>query len=103
MLYRSVSPEQIPRIDLALHVVQAAVITVGDDCLTLFLKVLQIIDHFASKERRPILQRWFVDDYRRPFGFDSLHDTLDAALPEVVTVGFHRQPVHADDDLLLLR
>ena len=46
------------------YIVQTTIISVGDNCLALFLKFFQIIDYFASEECCTIFQRWLVDNYR---------------------------------------
>ena len=46
----SVPAEQVPGVDLFLHVVQAAVVAVGDDGLAPRLEGVQIVDHPAAEE-----------------------------------------------------
>ena len=98
----SVPLEQIPRIHLLPHVIQAGVVAVGDDGLCLLLESLQIVHHLRAEERRAVLQRRLVDDDLRPFGLHALHHPLYRALAEVVTVRFHGQAEHPDDARLLL-
>lgn len=57
----SIPPEQIPRVHFLLHIVEVAVVPVGDDRLALRLELRQIVDHTAAEERRSVLQRGFVD------------------------------------------
>lgn len=45
-----VSPKQIPRINLPLHIVQAAIITIRNNRLALFLEFFKIIYDHAAKE-----------------------------------------------------
>ena len=59
------------------YIVQTTIISVGDNCLALFLKFFQIIDYFASEECCTIFQRWLVDNYRCSFCFDTLHNSLN--------------------------
>lgn len=47
--------EQIPRVHLFPHIIQAAVIPVGNNRLALLLKPLQIIHNPASEKRTSIL------------------------------------------------
>ena len=54
--------EQVAGIDLVLYIIQTAVIAVGNDSLTTFLKLLKVIHNFAAKEGAAILQRRLVDD-----------------------------------------
>ena len=95
--------EDVAGVDLGLHVVQAWVVAVGDDGLRAALELRQVVDHHAPEERAAVLQSGLVDDKRRALGLYPLHHALDAALPEVVAPGLHRQTVHADDGLVLPR
>ena len=98
----SISPKNVPRINLFLHIIQASIIPVGNDGMALALESIQIIHHFAAEERAAIFECRFIDDDLRTFGLDAFHHTLNARLAEVVRVRFHRQAVHADDTLPLL-
>ena len=75
-----VSAEQIARVDLLLNIVQATIVTVGNDSLTTLLELLKVVHDLAAKESRTILQSRFVNDDRCAFGFDALHDTLNRGL-----------------------
>ena len=99
----SVSAEQIPGIHLPPHIIQAGVIPVGDDGPRHALELGQVVHDHAAEERAAVLQGGLVDDDGGALGTDALHHALDAALPEVVAAGLHRQAVHADDGLALLR
>lgn len=57
-----VSAEQVTSIDLFLYVVQAAVITVGNDGLAAFFEFIKVIHDFTAKECTAILQSRLVDD-----------------------------------------
>ena len=70
--------------------------------MTLCFEYCKIIHHFTTEIRTTIFKRGFVDDDLRALGLDAFHHALDTALPEVVAVALHRQPVHADEALLLL-
>ena len=72
-----VSFEDVSCVDFFPYIIKAGVITVGDDCLTLLLEAVDVVNHLASKERRAIFQSRFVDDYRGAFGFDTFHHALD--------------------------
>ena len=95
--------EDVAGVDLGPHVVQAWVVAVGDDGLRAALELRQVVDHHAPEERAAVLQGGLVDDQCRALGLYALHHALDAALPEVVAPGLHRQTVHADDGLVLPR
>ena len=97
---KSIPAEQIARIDLLLHVIQTAVISVGKNSLTTLLKRLKVIDNLAAKERRAIFQRRLVDDDRRSLCLDTLHNPLNRGLAEVIRIGLHRQAVNTDDTWL---
>lgn len=47
--------EDVARVDFVLHVVEAAVVAVGDDGLALGLELGQIVDHQTTKEGGAIL------------------------------------------------
>ena len=55
MIVISVPPENIPRINLILHVIKARVITVGDDGVALALELIQIVDYTAAEECATVL------------------------------------------------
>ena len=87
--YHSVTPEYIPRIYLLLHIVQAAVISVGYDAVAHGLELFKIIYYLASEECHPILKGGLIDDYRSALGLDALHDSLNRALSEIIGVALH--------------
>lgn len=89
-----VSTEQVAGIDLLLHIVQAAIVAVGNNGLAALLELVQIVDNLAAKEGSAILQSRLVDDHSRAFCLDALHDALDRRLAEVIRVGLHGQAVH---------
>ena len=101
IIQESVSPENIPGIDLLPHIVQTAVVPVGDNGFRLLLEPLQTVHHPRTEESRPVLQRRLVNDDVRTFRLDPLHHPLDAALAEIVAIRLHGQPVHADGDMML--
>ena len=72
-----ISLKDISCVYFLFYIVQTTIISVGDNCLALFLKFFQIIDYFASEECCTIFQRWFVDNYRCSFCFDTLHNSLN--------------------------
>ena len=92
----SVPPEDVARVDLVLHVVEACVVPVRDDRMARTLELLQAVYHPASEERPTVLECRLVHDYLRALRLDPLHDALDRRLPEVVAVTLHRQAVHPD-------
>lgn len=98
-----VSTEQVAGIDLLLHIVQAAIVAVGNNGLAALLELVQIVDNLAAKEGSAILQSRLIDDNCRALGLDTLHDALNGRLTEVVGVGLHGQAVDADDTGLLVR
>ena len=60
-------PEQIPCIHLVGHIVQAAVIAVGDDGLAHGLEAANVINNQTAEEGLAVLQRRLVDDHTRPW------------------------------------
>lgn len=63
-----------------LHIIQVAVIPIGNDRLALLLELRQIVGHFAAEECRLILQCRLVNDYSRAFDLKPLHHALNAVL-----------------------
>ena len=96
-----ISPEYVARVDLIRDVVERGIVAVRDDAAAHALELLEVVDDLGAKERRPVLKRRLVDDDRRAFRLDALHDALDRRLPEVVAVALHGETVNADDDVLL--
>ena len=94
--FPSVSAEQISGIHLILHIVQAAVISVGSDGIALCLERLQMIDHTASEEGGAIRQGRFVHNDLGSLGLDAFHHALDGALTEIVAIGFHGQAIDSN-------
>ena len=82
----SVSPENVPRVYFLLHVIQTGVVTVRDDGFALPLEFLQVVHHPAAEEGAAVCKGRFVDDHFGTFRLDPLHNSLDAALAEVVAV-----------------
>lgn len=91
-----VSSEQISGIYFLLHIIQAAVIAVSNNCLAFSLEPLEVVYHSTAKEGAAILQRRFIYNNLRTLGLNALHYSLNTALAEVVGVGFHGQAVYAD-------
>ena len=49
-----ISPEDIPRIDFLLHIIQTSIIPVGNNRLALALESIQVIHHLAAEERAAV-------------------------------------------------
>lgn len=49
-----ISPENISRINFLLHIIQASIIPVGNDGMTLALESIQVIHHLAAEERAAV-------------------------------------------------
>lgn len=92
-----VSPENITCINLFFHIVQAVVVAVGNDSLTLGFELCEVVDNAAAKEGSTVNESGLVDDDFCALGFDALHDALNGRLTEVVGVGLHRETIYADD------
>lgn len=97
----SIPPKQISCIDFVLHVVEAGVVTVGNDGITLLLELLQVVDYKASEEGGSVFECRFIDDDFRTFRLNALHHALYAALAEIVGVGLHRESEDADGHFFL--
>lgn len=98
-----IPPENIPRINLAHHIVQTTIISIGNDNVAHLLKLGEVVHHGTAEERAAILQRRLIDDHTGAFRLDTLHHALDRGLAEVVAVRFHRQAIDTDHAILFLR
>ena len=96
LLSSLVSSENVACIDFLIYIIQDWVVTIGDDGLTLFLELLQVVDNTAAEEGTAILEGWLIDYHLCTFSLDALHDSLDTALAEIVTVALHRESIHSD-------
>lgn len=97
-----VSTEQVAGIDLLLHIVQAAIVAVGNNGLAALLELVQIVDNLAAKEGSAILQSRLVDDHSGTLRLNALHDALDRALAEVVRVRLHGKTEDTDHNIVFL-
>ena len=98
-----IPPKNIPRIYLVPDIIQACVVAVGDDGLAAGFEFLQVIDYPTAEEGAAVCKGRFVDDHFGALRLDPLHNSLDAALAEVVAVRLHRQAVNPYSATLLLR
>ena len=94
-----VAAEQVAGIYFFFYIIKAWIVAVGDDTCACLFKNFQIVDNFTSEEGSPMFQGWFINDDGGAFCLDPLHDTLDAALAEVVRITFHSQTVYTDHNL----
>ena len=85
------------------HIIKDRVITVCDDASTHLLELVNIIDHPAAEESASVLQGRLVDYNRCTLGFDSLHNTLDRGLAEIIAAHLHGETVYTDYNIILLR
>ena len=72
-----ISSKKVSGIDFILDIIQAAVIAIGNDTVTHFLKFFQISNDTVPEESGPRLQSRLVNDDLRTLGTDPLHDALD--------------------------
>lgn len=86
-----ISSEQISGINLRFNIVQTAVIAVSNNRLAVSLELVELVFYNAAEEGAAVLQRGFIDNNLRSLGLNALHNSLNAALAEVVGIGFHRQ------------
>lgn len=64
--------------------------------LTHLLELSQIVDHNTTKERLTVFQGRLINHNRCSLCFDTLHNTLNGALTEVIAIALHCQAVNAD-------
>ena len=77
MIVILVSPENIPRINLLLQILQTSIISIVYYRMALLLELVQIIHHPVAEERASIFQCRFVDDNLCPFCLYPFHYTLN--------------------------
>ncbi len=82
----SVAAEEIAGVDLAVHVLEVGVETVGDYGRRFLLEAAQVVDDAAAEECGAVFKCGFVDYHVDTFRLDQLHDSLDRRLAEVVAV-----------------
>jgi len=95
-----INPIQISGIYFLPDIIQTAVIPVRNNSITMALEHSQVIHHFATEERRAVLQCRFVNNNRCALCLDALHNTLNGALAEVIRIVLHCQPIDADGHVL---
>ncbi len=95
-MYYSVLPKQITAVNFVCHIADIVGDAVGHNDVCFFLEWEKIIYHSGAKEFS-LLENWFIDNNLDTFGFDALHDALDAGGAEVVGTGLHDEAVDADD------
>ena len=92
--------KDISCVDLISYIIQAGIIAIGDDSLTLGFEFIEVVDDLRAKEGLSIGDGRLVDDDLSTFGLDALHDALDGALAEVIAVALHCQAIDANDATL---
>lgn len=81
-----------------MHVIEATVVAICNDCLTCRFELSQIIYDLRTEEGGAVFQRRLIDDDLSTFGLDTFHDALDGALAKVVGVALHRETIDTDGD-----
>ena len=69
--------------------------------MRLLLEFIEIVDYLRAKECFAIYERRLVDDHICTSGFDSLHDSQDCRLAEVIATALHGQTIYSNDTLVL--
>ena len=82
--------EDVAGIDFILYIVQAGIVTVGDDGLAAGLEGFEVVHYPATEESGSVFERRFVDNHLGSLGLDAFHDTLNGALTEIIAIRFHR-------------
>ena len=88
-----ISSEDVSCIYLFLYIVETRIIAVGDDGIGLSLELGKIIDNKAAEEGAAVFEGRLVYDDIGSLSLDSLHDSLNSRLAEVVGVGLHGQAI----------
>ena len=86
--------EEVSCVDLVLAVLKLRVHAVGHNDIAECLELLQISDYRVGIKLL-VLQGGFVDAQGHTGLFQTLHDTLNGRLTEVVAVGLHGQAIDA--------
>lgn len=92
---KSIPPKHISPINLIPHIIQARIIPVGNNRITLLLKRHQIIHHSAPKKRRTILKRWLINHHTGTLSLNTLHHTMNRThhtLRHIIII--HQQLLH---------
>ncbi|ODA40162.1 hypothetical protein DSBG_3019 [Desulfosporosinus sp. BG] len=97
-----ISLEDVSCVHLNLYIIQTSIITVCNNRIATLLKLIQVIDDYAAEEGGTIFQSWLVDNHSRAFSFDTLHNTLNGALAEVIGIRLHGQTENTDDHRFFL-
>ena len=84
-----------------MYIIQIRVIAVCDNAVTHFFELIQIIYNFTSEKGDTIFESWFVNDNSCALRLDTLHDTLNTALAEVVGIAFHGKSVDTYNNFFL--
>lgn len=69
-----------------MDIVEDGVIAVGDDGVGEAFELFEVVDHTATEEGGTILEGGFIDDNLGALGLDTLHDSLDRGLTEVIAI-----------------
>ena len=64
--------EDVAGIDLVLHIVQASIVTVGDDGLAAGLEGFEVVHDPATEESGSVFKCRFVDNHLGSLGLDAL-------------------------------
>ena len=97
-----ISLENISGIDFLFYIIQALVIAVRNDGLTLLLELIQVINNLAAKESVAFFQGRLINNDSCALSLDALHNTLNGTLTEVVAVTLHSQTINAYNNFFLL-
>lgn len=81
-----ISSKNITCINLILYIIQTSIVAVGNDGMALCLEGFEVVLYSATKESAVFFQGWLIDDYLGTLCLDTLHDTLDGRLAEVIAV-----------------
>ena len=72
-----IAAEYIAGIYFLLHIIQAGIIAVGDNGLTLFFEGIQIIHDLTAEKCTSIFQCRLINNYFCSLGFNTLHHPLN--------------------------
>lgn len=103
--YNLIPPEHIPRINLLRHIIQTAIIPVGNNRMAHRLKLLQIIYHPTAKESGPILQSRLIYNHscnKILPGSITLHDCLYEILRHIARLHWYKLLIRFENYHLMI-
>lgn len=84
--------ENISVINLISHIVQATVVTIGNDGFAPQLELVKVVNHVTSEKGAAVFKRGLVDNYLSTLSLDALHSTRPLFRKLMFAADFQRFP-----------